>query len=123
MSLWAVALGGGQVLIRGEAGKRALFVLPAALFTVAMVIFPTLFGLSIAFTDWNLASLTGRQVQRPRQSRPDAGSDPYYWNALVNMVFYVLMVLVEYAIAFGLALLLNAEIGRANSSASSSCCR
>ena len=36
--------------------------------------------------------------------------DPFYWNALRNMVFYVLMVLVEYAIAFGLALLLNAEI-------------
>ncbi len=36
--------------------------------------------------------------------------DPYFWNALGNMVFYVVMVLVEYAIAFALALLLNAEI-------------
>ena len=36
--------------------------------------------------------------------------DPFYWNALRNMVFYVLAVLVQYAIAFGLALLLNAEI-------------
>ena len=36
--------------------------------------------------------------------------DPFYWNALRNMVWYVLAVLVEYAIAFGLALLLNAEI-------------
>ena len=50
-----------QVLIRGEAGQRALFVLPAVLFTVAMVIFPTFFGLYIAFTDWNLSSFEGRR--------------------------------------------------------------
>ncbi len=37
-------------------------------------------------------------------------ADPYYWNALLNMVYYVLAVLVQYAIAFGLALLLNADI-------------
>ena len=36
--------------------------------------------------------------------------DPFYWNALRNMVWYVLAILVEYAIAFGLALLLAAEI-------------
>ncbi len=36
--------------------------------------------------------------------------DPFYWNALKNMVWYTLAILVEYAIAFGLALLLNAEI-------------
>ena len=37
-------------------------------------------------------------------------TDPFYWNALRNMVCYVLAIIVEYAIAFGLALLLNAEI-------------
>ena len=84
--------------------------LPALLFTVAMVIFPTLFGLYIAFTDWNLSSFAGPPVQRPRQSRARCSRDRYFWNALLNMVFYVLAVLVEYAIAFGLALLLNAEI-------------
>jgi multiple sugar transport system permease protein len=36
--------------------------------------------------------------------------DPFYWNALLNMVWYVAAVAVEYAIAFGLALLLNADI-------------
>src|SRR5690606_27473311 len=55
----SVACCAGQILVRGEAGWRALFILPAALFTVAIVIFPTLFGLSIAMTDWNLASTTG----------------------------------------------------------------
>ena len=107
--LWSTALGAGQVLIRGEAGHRALFVLPAALFTVAMVIFPTFFGLYIAFTDWNLSSLSGRKFSGLDNLRALIG-DPYYWNALGNMVYYVLAVLAQYAIAFGLALLLNAEI-------------
>src|SRR5262245_47205822 len=42
--LWGAAFGFGQVLIRGEAGRRAVFVLPAVFFTVAMVVFPTVFG-------------------------------------------------------------------------------
>ncbi len=107
--LWSVALGAGQVLIRGEAGHRALFLLPATLFTIAMVIFPTFFGLYIAFTDWNLSSFAGRRFSGLDNIRALIG-DPYYWNALRNMVYYVLAVLVQYAIAFGLALLLNAEI-------------
>jgi len=36
--------------------------------------------------------------------------DAFYWNALKNMVYYVLAISVEYVIAFGLALLLNAQI-------------
>jgi multiple sugar transport system permease protein len=36
--------------------------------------------------------------------------DPFYWNAMGNMVWYCLAIVVEYAIAFGLALLLNAQI-------------
>ena len=101
--VWAVALGAGQVMIRGERGHRALFLLPALLFTVAMVIFPTFFGLYIAFTDWNLSSLTGRHFNGLDNLR-SLFADPYFWNALVNMVYYVLAVLVQYAIAFGLAL-------------------
>lgn len=107
--LWGIALGVGQVLIRGEAGLRALFLLPAVLFTIAMVIFPTLFGFYLAFTDWNLSSFAGRKFSGLDNLRA-LFSDPYYWNALLNMVFYVAAVLVEYAVAFGLALLLNAEI-------------
>lgn len=52
--LWSIALGAAQVLIKGEQGHKAQFILPAVLFTLAMVIFPTFFGLYIAFTDWNL---------------------------------------------------------------------
>ena len=58
--VWAICLCLSQVLTRGERGQQAIFVLPAVLFTLATVIFPTLFGFYIAFTDWNLSSLTGR---------------------------------------------------------------
>lgn len=107
--LWTAAIGVAQVLTRGERGKHALFVLPAVAFTVAMVIFPTFFGLYLAFTNWNLSSVTGPQFNGLDNFR-SLLADAYFWNALLNMVYYVLFVLVQYAIAFGLALLLNADI-------------
>ena len=107
--IWSVALGTSLVVSRGEAGKKLLFVLPAFLFTIIMVIFPTLFGLYIAFTDWNLSSFAGQKFNGTA-NLVQMWYDPYFWNALINMVFYVLAVIVEYAIAFGLALLLNTEI-------------
>ncbi len=108
-AFWAGAMCVGQVLTRGEQGKRALFVLPAVLFVVSMVVFPLLFGLYISFTDWNLSSLTGRKFNGLDNFR-QMMTDPFYWNALENMVYYVLAITVEYTIAFGLALLLNAQI-------------
>ena len=106
---WAAALCAAQVLVRGEQGKRALFVLPAVLFVVSMVVFPMLFGLYVSFTDWNLSAVAGRRFNGLDNFRQMLG-DPFYWNALTNMVWYVLAIAVEYAIAFGLALLLNAQI-------------
>jgi multiple sugar transport system permease protein len=108
--LWGIALGFAQVVAHGEQGKRALFILPAILFTVAMVIFPTLFGFYIALTDWNLASQDGMKFNGLDNFWQMLG-DPFFRNALLNMVFYVGMVLIEYVIAFGLAMLLNAQIG------------
>ena len=107
--LWAIAFGAGQVMIRGERGLRALFLLPAVFFTVAVVIFPTLFGLYIASLDWNLSSLEGPHFNG-LNNLIGLFNDTYYWNALRNMIFYTVAVLGEYAVAFGLALLLNAEI-------------
>lgn len=107
--LWAIALGFGLVAVRGDRGLRALFLLPAVLFTVAVVIFPTLFGIYIASLDWNLSSFEGPHFNG-FNNLIGMLHDTYYWNALGNMMFYVVAVLGEYAIAFGLALLLNAEI-------------
>ena len=107
--VWGIAFGARQVLLHGERGYRALFLLPAVLFTVAVVIFPTLFGFYIASLDWNLSSLEGPRFYG-LGNLIGLFHDTYYWNALRNMVFYTLAVLGEYAIAFGLALLLNADI-------------
>lgn len=107
--LWATALCCAQVIVHGEKGKRSLFVLPAALFVISLVIFPLLFALYISFTDWNLASPDGPQPNGWDNMRQMWG-DSFYWNALKNMIYYVLAVSVEYVIAFGLALLLNAQI-------------
>ncbi len=107
--LWAVCLCWGQVLIKGEPGRRALFLLPAVLFVVSMVVFPLLFGLTIAFSDWNLASLDGRKFNGLDNVRQML-SDGFYGNALKNMVYYVLAIAGEYVLAFGLALLLCQQI-------------
>ncbi len=106
---WGVTLAVSQVLRRGTAGWQALFVLPAVLFVISMVIFPMLFGLTIAFTDWNLSSFDGRKFNGLDNIR-QMWADPFYWNALLNMVWYTLAILVEYAIAFALALILASQI-------------
>ena len=38
--VWATCLCIAQVVLKGEQGKRSLFILPATLFVIAMVIFP-----------------------------------------------------------------------------------
>lgn len=106
---WGCALCASQVIRRGEQGKRVLFILPAALFVVSLVVFPLLFGLTIAFSDWNLASPDGRKFNGLENIR-HMWHDAFYWNALRNMVWYLLAIIVEYVVAFGLALLLNSEI-------------
>jgi multiple sugar transport system permease protein len=107
--LWCVCLCVGQVIIRGEQGKRILFVLPSALFVVSLTIIPLLLGIAIAFSDWNLASPTGPKFAGLGNIQKMLG-DPFYWNALGNMVWYALAIFVELAIAFALALLLNSQI-------------
>ena len=86
---WSIALCAAQPLIRGEAGHRALFLLPALLFTIALVIFPTFFGLYIAFTDWNLSAFEGQKFNGLDNIRALI-NDLYYRNALRNMIFYLL---------------------------------
>jgi multiple sugar transport system permease protein len=106
---WAVALCWAQVLVRGERGKRVLFVLPAALFVVSLTVFPLLFGVLIGLSDWNLSSPDGRRFNGVANI-VQMWNDPFYWNALGNMVWYTAAILAEYAIAFGLALVLAGQI-------------
>jgi multiple sugar transport system permease protein len=74
-----------------------------------LVVFPMLFGLTIAFSDWNLSSSAGRSFNGLDNVRQML-VDPFYWSAALNMVWYSLAIAVEYVIAFGLALMLSMEI-------------
>lgn len=107
--VWAVCLCVGQLLTRGEQGKRVLFVLPSALLVVSLTVIPLLLGIAIAFADWNLSSRDGPRFAGLGNIERMLG-DPFYWNALGNMVWYVLAIIPELVIAFALALLLNAQI-------------
>lgn len=107
--LWATCLCIAQVVLHGEQGKRTLFVLPATLFVVAMVIFPLIFALTLAFSNWNLSAFEGPRFNGFDNVR-QMWADPFYWNALKNMVYYTLAILVEYSIAFGLALIQASQI-------------
>lgn len=107
--LWATCLCFAQIVLHGEQGKRTLFILPATLFVVAMVIFPLIFALTLAFSNWNLSAFEGPRFNGLDNVRQMWG-DAFYWNALKNMVYYTLAILVEYAIAFGLALILAGQI-------------
>jgi multiple sugar transport system permease protein len=106
---WSLCLCAWLILTRGQRGEQALFLLPAVLITFAFVIFPTIYALFIAFNSWNLSGNAGREftgLENFRRLLNDSG----YWAAQRNMVSYVAAVLVQYAIAFGLALLLNQNI-------------
>ncbi len=92
-----------QVLRHGEAGKQTLFVLPALLFTGGDGDLPDAL--------WALHRLHRLESERAvghhfngLDNLRTLWGDSYFWNALGNMVFYVLTVLVQYVIAFGLAL-------------------
>ncbi|MEL6208188.1 MAG: sugar ABC transporter permease [Pseudomonadota bacterium] len=107
--LFITAYCASLVIRFGEQGKRQLFIVPATLFIASMVIFPLIFALTIAFSDWNLSAVDGQQFNGFDNIR-QMWADDFYWNALGNMVFYTAAILVEYVIAFGLALLLNSQI-------------
>ena len=107
--LFITAYCASLVIRFGERGKRRLFIVPATLFIASMVIFPLIFAVTIAFSDWNLSSPDGQQFNGMENIR-QMWADEFYWNALGNMVFYTALIAVEYVIAFGLALILNSQI-------------
>ena len=65
--------------------------------------------LTLAFSNWNLSAFDGPRFNGLDNVR-QMWADAFYWNALKNMVYYTAAILVEYAIAFGLALILASQI-------------
>ena len=107
---WFVLIDISIVVTRGQAGQKLLFLLPALQVTLALVIFPTLFGLVVAFTEWDLGSASGIRFNGVDNFRRLVG-DATFWNALGNNARYVLVAVpLQYVIAFAVALLLNQQI-------------
>jgi multiple sugar transport system permease protein len=106
---WAVCLCASVVWMRGQRGEQAVFLLPAVLITLAFVIFPTIYALFMAFHNWNLSAATGRQFAGLDNFRR-LFADHTFWATMQNMVYYVAAVMAQYAIAYGLAILLDQPI-------------
>ncbi len=124
----------GAGLLPASRWQKALFVLPAFLLTVFVVIFPTLFGILVSFTSW---TRTGTRLNGPGDGfvlirlgemvREIGGAIRDNWNGLENfrdmahdhtfrvalrnnLIFAFVGVPLQYLVALGLALLLNQEI-------------
>lgn len=108
--IWFVLIDADVFLNGGTKGQQALFLLPALQITLALVIFPMLFGIAVSFTQWDIGGITGPVFNGLDNFRYLA-SDEKFWNALGNNFKFVLVAVpIQYIIAFGIALLLNQQV-------------
>jgi multiple sugar transport system permease protein len=108
--VWFVVIDVAVYVAGGLAGQRLLFLLPALQITLSLVIFPTLFGLAVAFTQWDIGGISGPTFNGLDNFRRMA-ADGRFWNALGNNFKYVLVAVpFQYVVAFIIALLLNQSI-------------
>jgi multiple sugar transport system permease protein len=127
-------MGTGAGLLPATRWQKALFVLPALLLTVVIVIFPTIFGLLVSFTSWTrtgvtlegadsgnyltgLAGMVGdiataiRETWSGLDNFRDMAGDSAFRTALKNnLIFAFVGVPLQYVIALGLALLIHQQI-------------
>lgn len=108
--LWFVVVDAAVYLTGGLKGQRLLFLLPALQIILSLVIFPTVFGLAVAFTQWDIGGISGPVFNGLDNFRYMA-TDERFWNALGNNFKYVLVAVpFQYVVAFAIALLLNQSI-------------
>ena len=98
--------------------------MPAVIITLLLVIFPTVFGIYVAFTDWRLNAVDGRQFSGLDNFRR-MWEDDRFWNALKNNLHLCLRgIPIQFAIALLMAVLVNQTHQEvANSFGSRFCCR
>jgi multiple sugar transport system permease protein len=108
--LWFVVVDANVFLNGGIKGQQLLFLLPALQITLSLVIFPTLFGVAVSFTQWDIGGISGPVFNGLDNFRYLA-SDEKFWNALGNNFKFVLVAIpLQYVIAFGIAILLNQQV-------------
>ena len=108
--LWFVVVDVNAYVNGGIKGQQLLFLLPALQITLSLVIFPTLFGLAVSFTQWDIGGVSG-PVFNGLWNFQHMAADDRFWNALGNNFKYVLVAVpLQYVIAFIIALLLNQNV-------------
>ena len=108
--LWFVAVDVNVYVNGGLKGQQLLFLLPALQITLSLVIFPTIFGFAVSFTQWDIGGVSG-PVFNGLTNFKSMAADERFWNALFNNFKYVLVAVpLQYVIAFAIALLLNQDI-------------
>lgn len=127
-------MGTGAGLLPATRWQKALFILPALLLTVAIVIFPTIFGLLVSFTSWTRTGVTlegaasenylaglvdmvrdiGAAIRETWNGFDNfraMANDSAFRTALKNnLIFAFVGVPLQYVIALGLALLIHQQI-------------
>jgi multiple sugar transport system permease protein len=108
--LWFILFDIAVYVTGGVRGQQLLFLLPALQITLSLVVFPTLFGLAVAFTQWDIGGTSG-PVFNGLENFRRMGADERFWNGLGNNFKYVIVAVpFQYVVAFIVALLLNQQI-------------
>ncbi|MCA9879315.1 MAG: sugar ABC transporter permease, partial [Thermomicrobiales bacterium] len=81
--LWFIVVDANVYLNGGPKGQQLLFLLPALQITLSLVIFPTLFGIAVSFTQWDIGGVSGPVFNGLDNFRYLA-NDARFWNALGN---------------------------------------
>lgn len=88
-------------------GKVAFaFLIPALIGFVTFYLAPTIRGIYLSFTDWNLLSNTGSVIGT--ENYVDLWADPIFWNAIrVTSVYVIINIGLQTILAIGIAVMLD----------------
>lgn len=91
---------------RGDGRTAFWFLLPALIGFVVFYLFPTIRGIYLSFTDWNLLSNTGEVIGPDNYQT--LWADPIFWNSIRVTTWYVILNIgVQTVLAIGIAVMLD----------------
>ncbi len=97
---------GWSRMTSSDTGAAWLFLLPALIGFVTFYLVPTIRGIYLSFTDWNLLSNTGTVTGLENYER--LIGDPLFWNAMrVTGVYVVINIGLQTILAVGLAVMMD----------------
>lgn len=102
---------GGGPTTRSEARAARLFILPALILMVMFLVIPVLMSFTLGFTNARLGAATSPEVVGFTNFLRALRDDPTFWDALRNIMVFVLVVVpLQGGLALALALLINQKL-------------